>query len=537
MGASEVESGGKTAQAELFAQPLFEDPKLKAPNLKALHRVGVIDVGSNSVRMVVFDGAARSPAYFYNEKILCGLGAGLSETGTLNPEGRARALSALRRFALLARGMGIGPMSAVATAAVREAADGEAFCAEVARETGLKLWVIDGREEARFSAQGVLLGWPEAKGVICDIGGASMELAEVGDGAVGRRVTSPLGPFKLADVPGGRKGLKAHIAAELARLRGEISGDYKRLYLVGGSWRVIARLDMERRNYPLKVLHEYQMVPKQLLSTLKWIGKQDLRALRARTGTSAERMRLVPIAAEVLRQLIRTFAPKQVAVSSYGIREGLLYEKMPESLRHRDPLIEAARYSERSSARLPGFGRVLFEFLQPLYRQCSPERLRLVKAACLMHDVTWRAHPDYRAEVCFDNVTRANLSGLDHKGRVFLGLALLHRYKNNRGSSRFAPLYELLSDAEIRDAEVLGKAMRFGAMFSAQTPDMMGKLRNFPRKKVIELIIGAVSKDLYGEVAAARFASLAAALGATPRVTVARMPPARGAAALSGARR
>ena len=219
-----------------WGAPIFQDP-----SARALSRIGVIDVGSNSVRLVVFDGAARSPAYFYNEKILCGLGAGLAVSGNLNPEGRNRALAALKRFQLLAGRLGVSPLTTVATAAVREAADGPDFCAEVLQETGMKLWVIDGPEEARLSAQGVLLGWPEAHGLVCDIGGASMELAEVEQGTVGKCVTSALGPLKLQGLKGGKKAQRDHIRNVIADLRTEISGDYKRIYLVGGSWRAFAR--------------------------------------------------------------------------------------------------------------------------------------------------------------------------------------------------------------------------------------------------------------------------------------------------------
>lgn len=219
-----------------FGRPLFNDP-----SARALARVGVVDVGSNSVRLVVFDGAARSPAYFYNEKIMCALGQGLSETGKLNPQGRARALSALRRFQHLAEGMGIAPLTAVATAAVREASDGPAFCQEVLEQTGLKIHVIDGLEEARLSAQGVMLGWPGAYGLICDIGGASMELAEIAGGTVGRCVTSPLGPLKLAAIKGGKKGRRAHIRKVLNDLAPQLGPQENRLFLVGGSWRAIAR--------------------------------------------------------------------------------------------------------------------------------------------------------------------------------------------------------------------------------------------------------------------------------------------------------
>lgn len=497
-----------------FGRPLFNDPKSKA-----LKRVGAIDVGSNSVRMVVFDGAARSPAYFFNEKVMAGLGAGVSETGYLNPEGRERALSALRRFALLAKGMGVSPMTSVATAAVRDAIDGPEFCEEVARETGLNLWVASGTEEARLSAQGVFLGWPEARGLMCDIGGSSMELAEMADGVVGRRVSSQIGPLKLMSLKGGAKARKAVIDQTVDDLRTQIDGDYETLFLVGGSWRAIARLDMERRGYPMKVLHEYRMTTKSILQTVKWISKYSVDELRAMTGNSEARMRLVPIASQVLKSLIQRFKPKSVAVSSYGIREGLLYEQMPFELKRRDPLIEACRYDEAMYARIPGFGKFLFRFIEPLFKSASLERIRLVKAACLLHDVTWRAHPDYRAEVCFDNATRANLGGLDHQGRIFLGVALLHRYKNSRSGTHFEELFGLLSERQMRDAEVLGKAMRFGAMFSVQTPELMGELKWHPKKRLLRMKLHPDTKALFGEVAQARFTSLAEALEAETQVT------------------
>lgn len=507
-----------------FGRPLFEDP-----SARALSRVGVVDVGSNSVRMVVFDGAARSPAYFYNEKVMCGLGQGLAETGRLNPRGRERALAALRRFALLAQGMGIGPMTVVATAAVREAEDGADFRDQVFRETGLRMWVIDGAEEARLSAQGVLLGWPEARGIACDIGGSSMELARIGGGRVGERATSPLGPFRLQQIEGGAKARRTRIRRVLTDLRRTFAESGERIYLVGGSWRVVARMDMERRAYPLTVLHEYRMLPAQVIETLDWIAQNDPAELRARTGTSAERMDLLPLACEVLRELVDIFEPREIDVSAYGIREGLLYEQMPERLRARDPLIEAARMAEATQARIPGFGRKLFQFLEPLFPDAAPDRLRLIHAACLLHDTAWRAHPDYRHEVCFDNATRANLGGLDHPGRVFLGLALLHRYKNSRAGSRMEPMVRLLDETRIAEAEVLGKAMRFGAMFAVADPAAAGALKLRPKKRELELSLTPLGTGLFGEVAEARFAALAQAMKCTPRVTHAPGAEAKGA--------
>ncbi|MFT7594396.1 MAG: exopolyphosphatase/guanosine-5'-triphosphate,3'-diphosphate pyrophosphatase [Paracoccaceae bacterium] len=498
-----------------FGRPLFDDP-----SARALSRVGVVDVGSNSVRLVVFDGAARSPAYFYNEKIMCALGAGLSETGRLNPEGRARALSALTRFSHVATGMGLAPLSVVATAAVRDASDGPDFCAEVLEKTGLKIWVIDGEEEARLSAQGVLLGWPGSYGLICDIGGSSMELAEISDGEVGKCVTSELGPLKLCDVRGGRRGRKEHIKTVINGLSAAMGPQRDRLFLVGGSWRAIAKIDMARRGYPLKVLHEYRMTAASVRETIRFIETQDLSSLRSLAEVSSARMSLVPYAIDVLSRLVSTFKPKDIAVSSYGIREGLLYEQMPQRLRDRDPMIESCRFAEAKDARLPGFGKALYHFVSPLFKSERESQKRLIKAACLLHDVSWRAHPDYRAEVCFDNATRANMGGLKHSERVFLGLALLHRYSNRREGTRFEPLYQLLDERSQKQAEILGKAMRFGAMLWPMKDEQMATLRWFPKKKLLQLILPSDVRPLYGEVAESRFMSLANALQAEIKVTI-----------------
>ena len=497
----------RTDDAGPFGRPLFNDP-----SARALSRVGVVDVGSNSIRMVVFDGAARSPAYFFNEKVMAGLGAGIAETGLLNPEGKIRAMAALKRFQHLARAMGIAPLTAVATAAVREAEDGPAFRDEVLRETGLRLFVIDGEEEARLSAQGVLLGWPGAYGLVCDIGGSSMELAELRDGDVGKCISSKLGPQRLKTIKG-KKALKAHLQDSVGALAREMGPQPDRLFLVGGSWRAIARLDMDRRGYPLAVLHEYRMSRKSVYATIKYIEENDPEVLRLRTGLGESRMSLVPLAAQVLKHLVRELKPYDIAISSYGIREGMLYEQMPQRLRDRDPLIEACRFAESKDARIPGFGRRLYDFVLPLFTGRGATDKRIIKAACLLHDVSWRAHPDYRHEVCFDEVTRANLGGMTHEERIFLGVTLLHRYKNNRDGSPFDDLFDLLDDSDLKQAEILGKALRFGAMLTASKDEGMGSLKFFSKKKVLELHLAPGTRDLFGEVAEARLNALAAALG------------------------
>lgn len=258
-----------------------------------------------------------------------------------------------------------------------------------------------------------------------------------------------------------------------------------RLFLVGGSWRAIARIDMHRRGYPLHVMHEYRMTARDIKETAKYIDECDLERLRAEIRITLGRMTLVPIASQILKGIVKRFKPHDIAVSSYGIREGMLYEQMPQNMRDRDPLIESCHFAERKDARLPGFGMRLHKFISPLFLNNNPNRARLVRAACLLHDVSWRAHPDFRAEVCFEYATRANLGGLSHDERVFLGLALLHRYRNKRDGTRFEELYSLLPDEGRKEAEVLGKAMRLGAMLWANPDDETATLQWDAKKKTL----------------------------------------------------
>ena len=493
-----------------FGRPLFDDPEARA-----LSRVGVVDVGSNSVRLVVFDGAARSPAYFYNEKIMCGLGQGLSQSGRLNPKGRARALAALERFQSLAEGIGLPDLTVIATAAVRDAEDGADFAREVKARTGITLVIIDGTEEARLSAQGVLLGWPQAHGLVCDIGGSSMELATLEQGRIGACGTSDLGPLKLMEIEGGRKARTQFIEKAVARLVKSVGGPWRNLYLVGGSWRAIAKVDMHRRGYPLRVLHEYRMTPAAVRKTVAFLEEHaDHGALRAAARISSSRMSLLPYAAEVLERLLNVVGTEEIAVSAYGIREGLLFEQMPEAVRARDPLIEACRFVEAKDARLPGFGGELYHLIAPIFEDKSPRRQRVIRAACLLHDASWRAHPDYRAEVCFENATRANLGGLTHEERVYLGLALMHRYSNKRDGTSFERVSPLLGEADQREAEAVGKAMRFGAMLWTQPDKDRGIFRWRGAGKVLDYQVSESSKALFGEIPEARLKSLASSLGA-----------------------
>jgi len=490
-----------------LSQP--RDPLFRDPIVERVKRVAVVDVGSNSVRLVVFDGAARSPAYFYNEKVMCGIGASLTATGKLDIAGKERAIAAITRFVLIAEMMKASKLVSVGTAALREAKDGQEFCQKVAQKTGLKIQIASGVREAKLAAKGVLLASPDAKGIVSDMGGVSMELARVSQQRVGKCVSSRLGPLILDKLNLDSHQLKRHIRQTIEELFQEIKGKKQTLYLVGGSWRALARLNMYRTRYPLSVLNEYRLIPKEINETFDWFKTEQIGTVHHQTQISLDRLKNIDLSWQVLQQLAEVFEPTDIRISTHGIREGLLYERMPKKLRQSDPLIEACLFSEYNSARLPGYGNYLFNFIHPLFEGTTQKQKRLIHAVCLLHDVTWRSHPDYRAQICFENATRGNLGGIDHPDRIFIALSLYYRYKNFNSSDPYSTFLTLLNRQDIQLAEKVGKAIRFGAMLIVVAPDSLARLKFKPQKNYLVLRIPKVHKSIIGEVAQARLKALA----------------------------
>ena len=227
----------------------------------------------------------------------------------------------------------------------------------------------------------------------------------------------------------------------------------------------------------------------------------------------------MPMAAKVLQGVVEAFAPERVAISSYGLREGLLYEQMPEALRTRDPLIEVCAWMEEGAARFPGFGPVLADWLAPILPGDARTR-RMTLAASLLHDVSWRSHPSSRAEECFDNASRGNLGGLDHGGRVMLAMALLHRYRKSGNIDKYKALSPLLSEEDQRLAKVIRRGLRLAATLAGGDAAVLGAVRLAVDGDGLVMRVPEGQGVLLGEVVEGRVAALASALGVAGRVEV-----------------
>ncbi len=472
----------------------------------------MIDVGSNSVRMVVFEGDCRSPATLFNERVMCGLGTRLADTGTLDPRAKHRALGALKRFAAIAPALQVGAMAAVATAAVRDAADGADFCRQVERETGIRLVIPSGAEEARLAALGVAFGNPRADGVVVDLGGASVELCRIERGRPGRGVTTPLGPLRLSGLRK-RAALEAEIARHLEPQREAFGLGGGRLHLVGGSWRALARAHMMHARYPLQVLHEYTLARDVAEQAAEWITVSAPSALAELPGVSENRAPVLPVAGALLRKLIAVLEPGEVVFSGFGLREGLCLEHMPWLLRGDDPLIAACDAQEAISARAPGFGRELAAWVKDILPPEDPEEDRLLEAAARLVDVNWRIHPDYRVASSWETVTQTTITDLGHAGRVFIGAILATRYKRNRKLLEQSGLLRLSTRAAIDRAVRFGYAFRVGTVLAGATPGILPLTRFERSSGETELVLTGNAADFMGEEVEKRLRQFGKELG------------------------
>lgn len=479
-------------------------------------RVAVIDIGSNSIRLVVFDRPWRAFVALFNEKVQCALGRGLSATGRLNPEGVALALPNLARFTRLAEEMGVRRLDLFATAAVRDAADGPAFVAEVEALCRNPVRVLSGEQEAHLSALGVVAGIPDADGLAGDLGGGSLEFVAIDGGVPGARATLALGPFRLLDA------YRADPEATVRAVDDELAAhawldDFRgrTFYPVGGVWRAIARIRMEQIGYPLQIIHTYTVPRKELESLARVIRGLGPRSLAQLSGLSRRRAETLPLGAMVLERLLRRVRPKRVMFSAYGLREGYVFDTLPPEEQAKDPLIVAAMDAGARESRFGGLGEDLYTWTAPLFPDETPAQARLRQAACHLSDTVWRAHPAYRADQAMLAMLRSPYVGLDHAGRAFLAVAAYARYEGVPEGRQLDPALTLLDAEGTRQAVRLGLALRLAYTICGGARDMLRRTRLHFDNRTPRLTLPDDCRVPGGDAVERRLNALARAFDAT----------------------
>jgi exopolyphosphatase / guanosine-5'-triphosphate,3'-diphosphate pyrophosphatase len=485
--------------------------------------VAVVDIGSNSVRLVVYDGRRRAPSPVFNEKILCGLGRGVALTGELGAEAMNRALAALHRFRALCRQIEVTQVMAVATAAVREASNGPDFVARAEAALGAPITVLTGSKEAELTALGVISGIPDADGVVGDLGGGSLELVDVRQGRIKTAVTLPLGPLRLIDLSGGSMAKARTIVDKTldeCDMLGELRG--RDFYAVGGAWRNLARMHMEQNAHPLTILHHYTVPREDFRSVANLVAGLSPASLHAIRAVVRSRVETLPYGAMVLERILARDKARDVVTSVFGVREGLIYASLKKGKREADPLLSACWDFARRYARSPAHERELIDWTDRIFgqRESDVER-RLRHAACLLADISWRTSPDYRGSRAVTVISQASFVGIDHPGRAFLALAVFFRYEGVTSDAAPPDMMRLVDEATLARARQLAAAMRLAYVLTAAMPGVLPQIGLEDQcGKTLRLKLPQSLADLQGEPVDKRLAQLAQLMGRSPEVTL-----------------
>jgi len=493
--------------------------------------VGVIDIGSNSLRLVLYDRIGRAPNVLFNEKVMCALGRSLNSTGRLNPDGVALARDNIERFVMLAHQLGVSRLDVLATSAVRDAEDGPGFVAEIERRTGVKVAVIDGMREGRLSASGVLAGIPDADGITGDLGGGSVELAITGPQPSGFVVSLPIGPLRLLEAAG-----DPHTAIDKAieTVPWLAQATDKPFYAVGGAWRALARIHMEHNHYPLHVIQNYALERPEAELFLGLIERQSRRSLEKIMGFSRKRLETVPLAAYVLAKLVTKIKPSRIVFSAFGLREGHLFELLSPAEQRQDPLLIACADMARVNPRFGAGGDELLAWTDALFPNETPAQRRLRRAAALVSDIGWSEHPDYRDEQIFMRCLRMPVPGIDHGGRVFIANALHARYGGEAEMPIVAGTRGLLDEAVFLQARAVGHAFRLAYTLTGGAPGLLHRTSVALEAASVALTIPEHTAIYTGEAVQRRLDALGRALGRRTLIRTEDSPPPKKRAGRDG---
>lgn len=501
--------------------------------MENLRQLAVIDIGSNSVRLVIYDlfGSHFTPVY--NEKILAGLGRDLKTTGRLSVKGKALCRAALARFSKIIAARGLSTPLIGATAAMRQAEDAPDFVKEMKLETGLDISPVSGVEEARLSALGLLSSNDRRKGLGADLGGASLEIMRVNpelryEASAFDGVSLPLGPF---DAIGGNlsaltskdyHGRISEIDNALENVSYEMD-ETDTLFLIGGAWRNLASVHQHQTDYPLRTLQGYPLSPGAATALANWAYNEGLNTLLNWPGMRRARAETLPYAGLLLERLLLRFKPKAIIVSMAGLREGLVWDNLSQDIKSRDPLIDGCRDFARGFVQAEHFGAPLFRFLSPLlpYFPCGfgdRNDARLLQAACHLAGLGKNLHPDYRAELVFEDVLYAPVAGLTHAERVFLSLSLFRTYTAKRHAPVPGLTDALLIQAQRDTAASIGEAIRLAIVLTGRTPSLLSDFELVIENNVLALKVNSALEDMLTPQVLYRFEKLAKRLGLESRL-------------------
>ncbi len=439
----------------------------------------VLDIGSNSVRLVAYGGTARNPLPIYNEKSFCRLGAGVAVSGRIEGDYWDDAMHSFSRFRAISKNLKVRYLKAVATAAVREAENASEFVKHAQKILKTEIQILSGEEEANYAAYGALMGFYQVDGLVADLGGGSLELAQVEQGVIEELASLPLGVLVLDKAcKQDRAAVYGKIRTALADIKWLNKNKGKPIYLVGGTWRAMASVYMENVNYGLKVLHHFKLSAQMVAPFLKEMAGLTQNQTDVLEAASINRRASIPNAAIMLQELFAATQSDRAFISACGLREGIIYDTLSSSLKAQDPLLSASREMAFRLVKDAEYGEELIAWTENLFKTVklsaneSAYIDRLRQSACILSDIAWSQHLDFRGRLVAETALHAPFTAISHAGRCFIANALFYRHGQTMGAHRprgFLPMEK--QDETL--SKSLGLAFRLAHALSGSLSGML----------------------------------------------------------------
>ncbi len=461
-------------------------------------RIAVIDIGSNSVRLVIYGKNGAYPAPLFDERSNCQLGAGLDSSGILAADRIEAALLTLKRFAAIIHTMKVDACYPVATAAVRRARNGDDFKIPAEAILGCDIHLLSQQEEAVHVSRGLTLNVPEASGLVADLGGGSIEIVALEKGVIQHTASLNYGHLSNAS--------EAEIIAAISDIDWLENFQDKQLFGVGGSFRALGSAYFEREKYPLKVLHGARISAEKVLGLCDDFTSTS----PSLKGVPAARQNTMPMAARIIRALMAASGVRRVIISGTSIRDGVVAVNELNDVQRADFLVAISSEISSATGRFEGVSDALKNFLQPLALGNGAKFLRLVDVACNLADICWNEHSDFRGDIAERRVLRLPVNCMTHGERVWLSVVLYHRYEGlKQAKSKPDALRALLSKKRQAEAVTVGLGLRFALNFSAGTRDFLDKIHLEYTAQNLILHVDPAAADLLDNHSRRRFTAFA----------------------------
>lgn len=431
--------------------------------------IGLIDIGSNSIRLVIYRSDGRLPHPQFNEREVCRLGEEVGRSGYLGDKQMKQAFSTLERFAAIVQASQVDALEVFATEALRRAHNSIDFITRAEAILNIRVRVISGKEEAAMSALGVCAGFLDPVGLVADLGGGSLELVPVTSGKVihsDQAVSVPCG--YLIDKTEDEIISALQSVSWLYTMKGQP------FYAVGGVWRAIATTYVYQLKPRIDIVHGLSMTADQM----RWIMDQIEAADGDIYGIPDARKSSMAQAIRITRILIDLLKPDGIIFSAFGVREGILSDRIDLIARQGDPLIDGVKEYAVMTTRFPHQGKHIAHIMADLMGYLPPSYQRLAHACCYLCDLAWLEHPDHRSRLAMEKMLGLSVVGISHAERVWMAAVLYTRYEGSMPRNK--DVLALIPHEDRKLAKSTGLLLRLLMTFSGGISNMLEQVHVTP---------------------------------------------------------